>query len=386
MTRDTPLSRGVIGSLVLTLMFGIPLTSVRADVVQPLPRPTATSTGDEARWLRRLPPATQPLPRPMELAQSGADPLQEALRRLESRVESGALAPAAPSAVETPAREPREPAPAIETRPRTVEPATTEEPPLAPLTPPPSLTTDTPPPPTLDAPPTAAAPPVPTPRPPVMPEPPVAPVPPAMPESIAPVSPPADTADTTPERTPADPSATQEKPSDSASPEPRTTEEGLSSIPGAPPSVPVAPSRVPSLSEQPAEATRAPLETAEEPRSEPADARTADTPEPAAPETRAGRWQVQLLAGRSLSRVERDRDDLLRFHGDRVAGLTLAISQAGPNGLYRLRALDWPSQAEAGAWCRRLRAATGLQCMVVRGDDLPDPVSGSMDTAPAQAR
>jgi len=256
MTHDDILSRGVMASLALTLASGVPLTSVRADVVQPLPRTTAASTGDETRWLERLPPATQPLPRPIEVAQSDTRSLQEALKLLESRVESGAFESAQSTVKDdkTPAREIEPPATSME----------------------------------------------------------------------------------------------------------------------------------PSRDESSEDVGRALQETAPKTTAEPVDERVADTP-PLEQAANTGRWQVQLLAGRSLSRVERDRDDLRRFHGDRVAGLTLTISQASPNGLYRLRALDWPSRTEAGVWCKDLRAATGLKCLVVRGDESPEPGSAPVDTSPSPA-
>lgn len=294
MTLDNPLSRGVIGSLALTLTFGVSLTSVRADVVQPLPRPTAASAGDEARWLERLPPATQLLPRPIDVAQSDTSSLQEALKLLESRVESGAFE-SAPSTVETdeaPARESTEP---VESNEKAEIPVSAPQPPALPVAPEPN-------------------------------------------EPVPPMEP--------------SPAPSREEASDDASSE---------------------------------DAGRALQKTIPETTAEPVDERIADTPEPIEPTTHTGRWQVQLLAGRSLSRVERDRDDLLRFHGDRVSGLTLTISQASPNGLYRLRALDWPNQAEAGAWCRHLRAATGLKCMVVRGDESPAPGAAPVDTLPFSA-
>ena len=333
MTRDNTLNRGVIAGLALTLTFGVPLTSVRADVVQPLPRLTA---GDDPRWLERLPPATEPLPRPIEVAQSDTGSLQEALKLLESRVESGAFesAPSAVEADETPAREPANP----------VEPSE------------------------------KAGIPVSAPQPPATPAPPVAPAPPVMPVAPEPIEPASAPANAMPERTLDNPSPTVETPATSASPEPQTVEHTPPPIQETPPSASLATSPAPSRDESSEDAGRAPLETAPE-----------TTAEPVEPAASAGRWQVQLLAGRSLSRVERDRDDILRFHGDRVSGLTLTISQASPNGPYRLRALDWPSQAEADAWCRRLRAATGLKCMVVRGDESPAPGAAPVDTPPSSA-
>jgi hypothetical protein len=332
MTRDTTLSQSVIAGLALTLMFGVPLTSVRADAVQPLPRATTTSAGDDVRWLERLPPATQPLPRLIDVAQSDTGSLQEALKRLESRVESGAFdsAPSAVEADETSAREPAEPVEAGEETGISVS----------------------------------------VPQPPVTPVPPVAPVPPVIP--VAPESAPADAADATPERTLDSRSPTFEKPAASPSPAPETPVEDPAAALERPATAPEIPSPASSRNEPTEETTPAPLETKPETTFESIDERIADTPEPAVPAASTERWQVQLLAGRSLSRVERDRDDILRFHGDRVAGLTLAISRASPNGFYRLRALDWASQAEAGVWCRQLRVATGLQCVVVRGDALPD--------------
>ncbi|BCU05754.1 SPOR domain-containing protein [Allochromatium tepidum] len=321
MTRDNTLSRGVIGSLALTLTFGVSLTAVRADVIQPLPRPTAASAGDEARWLERLPPATRPLPRPIDVAQSDTSSLQEALKLLESRVESGAFesAPRTAKDDKTPAREPIEP----------VEPNEKTEIPVS------------------------------APQPPALPAPPVAPAPPAMPVAPEPIETPV-----------ANPLLI-----------PEAAEKASPPVPETPPATSTEPSR----DESSEDAGRAPQETAPKTTAEPVDERVADTPEPIEPTTHTGRWQVQLLAGRSLSRVERDRDDLRRFHGDRVSGLTLTISQANPNGLYRLRALDWASQAEAGAWCRHLRTATGLKCMVVRGDESPAPGAAPIDTPPSSA-
>jgi hypothetical protein len=303
MTHDTILSRGVIA---LTLTLALTATVVRADVFQPLPRLSDESARDTRR-LEPLPPATQPLPRPIEVAQSGTGSLQEALKLLESRVESGTFE-SAPNAVEvdeTPAREPIEPA----------------------------------------APNDQAEIPVSVPQPPVTPAPPIAPVPPLMP--VAPET--------------AAPSAA-----------PETAAEAPPPMQETPPAAP--PSPVPSRDESSEDAGPATLETAPETR-----------PQSTVQAASAGRWQVQLLAGRSLSRVERDRDDILRFHGDRFKNLTLKISQASPNGLYRLRALDWPNQAEAGAWCQRLRAATGLKCMVVRGDESPAPGAAPVDTPPSPA-
>lgn len=320
MTRDNTLSRGVIGCLALTLTFGVSLTSVRADVVQPLPRPTAASAGDEARWLERLPPATQPLPRPIDVAQSDASSLQEALKLLESRVESGAFesAPRTAKDDKTPARE--------------IEPVEPNEKTEIPVS---------------------------APQPPALPAPPVAPAPPAMPVAPEPIETPA-----------ANPSLIPEAAEKASPPAPET---------------PPATSMEPSRDESSEDAGRAPQETVPETTAEPVDERVADTPAPIEQAANTGRWQVQLLAGRSLSRVERDRDDLRRFHDDKVSGLTLTISQASPNGLYRLRALDWTSQAEAGVWCQRLRAATKLKCMVVRGDESPAPGAAPVDALPSSA-
>ncbi|NEX21013.1 hypothetical protein G3480_11935 [Thiorhodococcus mannitoliphagus] len=81
------------------------------------------------------------------------------------------------------------------------------------------------------------------------------------------------------------------------------------------------------------------------------------------------RWQVQLLAGRSRSRVESDRDLFARRYASMLEGLTLEISRPSfgdaRDDFFRLRALDWASQSEAVAWCERLRAR-GHECMVTR--------------------
>ena len=94
-----------------------------------------------------------------------------------------------------------------------------------------------------------------------------------------------------------------------------------------------------------------------------------DAPAEDASTAEAHRWQVQLLAGRSLNKVEQDRDDLLRLHGRLLEGVTLTISQSRfgdeRDAYYRLRALEWTHEQEAMQWCARLRAA-GARCYVTR--------------------
>lgn len=81
------------------------------------------------------------------------------------------------------------------------------------------------------------------------------------------------------------------------------------------------------------------------------------------------RWQVQLLAGRSLEKVRADRRILMKRHAALLEGLTLTIAQS-PIGktrevFYQLRALEWMHERDADQWCARFRAAGG-QCFVIR--------------------
>jgi hypothetical protein len=265
MTRDTTLSQSVIAGLALTLMFGVPLTSVRADAVQPLPRATAASAGDDVRWLERLPPATQPLPRPIDVAQSDTGSLQEALKLLESRVESGAFdsAPSAVEADETSAREPAEPVEAGEETGISVS----------------------------------------VPQPPVTPVPPVAPVPPVIP--VAPESAPADAADATPERTLDSRSPTFEKPAASPSPAPETPVEDPAAALERPATAPEIPSPASSRNEPTEETTPAPLET-KPPRSSPSTNGSPTRPNPLrrrrAPNAgRCSSWPAARCPGSSVT-------------------------------------------------------------------------------------
>lgn len=80
------------------------------------------------------------------------------------------------------------------------------------------------------------------------------------------------------------------------------------------------------------------------------------------------RWQVQLLAGRSLERVKEDQHVFVQRYGDLLHGRTLAISASHPQdqndpGWYYLRVLDWKDRTSALHWCQRLRAR-GHPCLV----------------------
>lgn len=90
---------------------------------------------------------------------------------------------------------------------------------------------------------------------------------------------------------------------------------------------------------------------------------------PATPAASSYRWQVQLLAGRSLDRVREDWHLFVDRYRARLEGLTLTISQShvgdARDDFYRLRVLDWIDKAEADRWCARLRADGG-QCFVTR--------------------
>ncbi|NEX18247.1 MAG: hypothetical protein C1943_16965 [Halochromatium sp.] len=81
------------------------------------------------------------------------------------------------------------------------------------------------------------------------------------------------------------------------------------------------------------------------------------------------RWQVQLLAGRSLERVQQDSQKFLAEYAADLGDKKLIISQSGfgdaRDAFYRLRALEWGSKAEAAAWCDRLRRR-GQSCFAVR--------------------
>lgn len=95
----------------------------------------------------------------------------------------------------------------------------------------------------------------------------------------------------------------------------------------------------------------------------------------APPPVASYRWQVQLLAGRSLDRVREDWRIFVNRHRSMLEGLTITISQSYfgdvRDEFYRLRVLDWTDKAAADRWCARLRAAGG-QCFVTRVTALPE--------------
>ncbi|EXJ12654.1 AAA family ATPase [Imhoffiella purpurea] len=82
----------------------------------------------------------------------------------------------------------------------------------------------------------------------------------------------------------------------------------------------------------------------------------------------AYRWQVQVLAGRSLDRVKEDSRRFMQEFSSMLEGRTLTISQSrlgdARDAFYRLRVLDWETRSEAAAWCNRLRSQ-GQQCFVI---------------------
>ena len=80
------------------------------------------------------------------------------------------------------------------------------------------------------------------------------------------------------------------------------------------------------------------------------------------------RWHVQILAGRSLELVKRDRDRFALRQARLLEGLTLTISRSKNTrrgGFYRLRATEWTSRQAAMDWCARL-SARGQDCLVIR--------------------
>ncbi len=80
-------------------------------------------------------------------------------------------------------------------------------------------------------------------------------------------------------------------------------------------------------------------------------------------------WNAQLLAGRSLDKVEEDRRILVKRYASILEGLTLTITQSHfgdtRDEFYRLRVLEWTSKQDADHWCARLRS-DGNQCLVIR--------------------
>ncbi|MBK5966515.1 hypothetical protein CCR95_21165 [Thiocystis minor] len=92
---------------------------------------------------------------------------------------------------------------------------------------------------------------------------------------------------------------------------------------------------------------------------------SSDTP----PTPSRDRWQIQLLAGRSLDKVKEDRRLFERRYAVMLEGLAIKITQSEfgdeRDAFYRLRVLDWTSEQDAVRWCARLRAI-GSQCLVVR--------------------
>jgi hypothetical protein len=90
------------------------------------------------------------------------------------------------------------------------------------------------------------------------------------------------------------------------------------------------------------------------------------TPEVTSPRYR---WHVQLLAGRSLAKVEADSRAFASRYATLLQGHTLAIdpsrSRDGRDVFYRLRVLEWTTPEPARVWCEQLRAS-GHQCLVTR--------------------
>ncbi|SDX75469.1 Sporulation related domain-containing protein [Allochromatium warmingii] len=248
-----------------------------------------------------------PMTGALELAQSDADSLERALKLLESRAESRNTAPTTPAPAPI-----SEPAPPLAAPPQPARRLETENAVSAPaLAPTPAVA-------------------------------PVTPILPAAPVAPTPVPAPLPTPASTPETS--IPAAPRSPIPNAVEPKPTTPE--------APPAVP-----------RPA---------VEKPHASTTTSRRADPP-PATPTaaTTSSRWQVQLLAGRVLARVEQDQDDLLRFHGEHFNNVKLAITPVRDGGPYRLRAHDWANRAEAQAWCQRVQKATGLQCQVVPPEAAP---------------
>ncbi|AFL73050.1 AAA family ATPase [Thiocystis violascens] len=81
------------------------------------------------------------------------------------------------------------------------------------------------------------------------------------------------------------------------------------------------------------------------------------------------RWDVQVLAGRSLDRVREDSEVFMRKYAAMLKNLRLAISRARfgdtRDDFYRLRVMGWDSQRAAADWCGNLRSR-GQKCLVVR--------------------
>ncbi|MFD2113697.1 SPOR domain-containing protein [Thiorhodococcus fuscus] len=127
----------------------------------------------------------------------------------------------------------------------------------------------------------------------------------------------------------------------------------------------VATQTVPTETEPLAEQTESSVETGSETR--------AETPP-------RYRWHVQLLAGRSLEKVEIDRALFIRHYGAMLKGLTLTISQSSygdaRDAFHRLRAEEWTDEAEARRWCAQLRAQ-GHQCLVTRVTRPDAPARGT---------
>lgn len=81
------------------------------------------------------------------------------------------------------------------------------------------------------------------------------------------------------------------------------------------------------------------------------------------------RWDVQVLAGRSLDRVREDSEVFMRKYASMFKNLRLAISRSRfgdtRDDFYRLRVMGWDSQRAAADWCGTLRSR-GQKCLVVR--------------------
>ncbi len=88
------------------------------------------------------------------------------------------------------------------------------------------------------------------------------------------------------------------------------------------------------------------------------------------------RWQVQILAGRSLPKMKENQDKFSRQHSNLLKGLELIIKKMEHNDEpllpYRLRVLPLADGKAAREWCQQLKArpkktkTPGADCLVIR--------------------
>jgi len=329
----------------------LPTAVALAEPIQPLP--LEPNDSPDPRWLEQLPPVSLPLPKPQDIVSNRATEIVP-VPNPDSRLSQ--IREPASSAESTPIGEPNSQDIAAAAAPMT-------EPPTEPATPQesePSPETQTEPQNLASTEPIA--------------ETPVEPA--AQPEAAPSLAAETETQNLAPTEpvaeTPAEPAVESEPDAQASTIAEAVTPPGTTEIEDVAVPAP-APRTAPEVAAQAVPTEPVPPEEQSGPGAE-------TGPESAAEPTPEYRWHVQLLAGRSLEKVEIDRERFIQHYGTMLTGRTLTISQSSygdaRDEFHRLRAVEWIDEAEARRWCAQLRAQ-GHQCLVTRVTHPDVPARGT---------